>query len=224
MRVLLIIPRFQLPIETRTTPQLGIAYLAALSEQHGDEVRVYDQDIEDISLEDVVREYQPDVVGITSNTPQVKQGWLAARQVKSVLPNVVVVQGGPHVSALPEESAARPEIDIVVRGEGEMTWLERNADRRTNPDLVQPNAKSVIVLGEVTGNVTASEKVDIRDNGSVDGDIVSPRVAIAEGAHFRGSVDMQRAGGGSKQAAPVRSESKPAPAQPQQQGQQKVGV
>ncbi len=55
-------------------------------------------------------------------------------------------------------------------------------------------AKSVIVLGEVTGNVTASDKVDIRDNGSVDGDIVSPRVAIAEGAHFRGSVDMQRKG------------------------------
>src|SRR5688572_19969863 len=56
-------------------------------------------------------------------------------------------------------------------------------------------AKSVIVLGEVNGNVTASEKVDIRDGGSVDGDITSPRVAIAEGAHFRGSVDMQRKGG-----------------------------
>ena len=55
-------------------------------------------------------------------------------------------------------------------------------------------AKAVIVLGEVTGNVTATDKVDIRDNGSVDGDIVSPRVAIAEGAHFRGSVDMQRKG------------------------------
>jgi cytoskeletal protein CcmA (bactofilin family) len=53
-------------------------------------------------------------------------------------------------------------------------------------------AKSVIVLGEVNGNVTASEKVDIRDGGAVDGDIVSPRVAIAEGAHFRGTVDMQK--------------------------------
>jgi cytoskeletal protein CcmA (bactofilin family) len=52
----------------------------------------------------------------------------------------------------------------------------------------------VIVLGEVNGNVTASEKVDIRDGGSVDGDIIAPRVAIAEGAHFRGSVDMQRKG------------------------------
>jgi cytoskeletal protein CcmA (bactofilin family) len=52
----------------------------------------------------------------------------------------------------------------------------------------------VIILGEVTGNVTASEKVDLRDNGSVDGDIAAPRVGIAEGAHFRGSIDMQRAG------------------------------
>ena len=56
-------------------------------------------------------------------------------------------------------------------------------------------AKTVIVLGEVSGNVSASEKVEIRDGGSVDGDIVSPRVAIAEGAHFRGSVDMQKKGG-----------------------------
>jgi len=62
-------------------------------------------------------------------------------------------------------------------------------------------AKSVIVLGEVTGNVTASDKVDIRDAGSVDGDIIAPRVAIAEGAHFRGSVDMQRKGGQPAQAA-----------------------
>jgi cytoskeletal protein CcmA (bactofilin family) len=63
-------------------------------------------------------------------------------------------------------------------------------------------AKAVIVLGEVLGNVTASEKVDIRDNGSVDGDIISPRVAIAEGAHFRGSVDMQRKGASSQPSAP----------------------
>lgn len=53
-------------------------------------------------------------------------------------------------------------------------------------------AKVVVVVGEVVGNITASEKVEIRDNGSVDGNIVSPRVAIAEGSHFRGSVDMQK--------------------------------
>jgi cytoskeletal protein CcmA (bactofilin family) len=62
-------------------------------------------------------------------------------------------------------------------------------------------AKSVIVLGEVNGNVTATEKVDIRDGGSVDGDIISPRVAIAEGAHFRGTVDMQRKAGAQQTGA-----------------------
>jgi len=80
-------------------------------------------------------------------------------------------------------------------------------------------AKAVIVLGEVNGNVTASEKVDIRDGGSVDGDIIAPRVAIAEGAHFRGSVDMQRKGGqqpadkdkSSKQATVSQSSSAPQP-------------
>jgi len=75
----------------------------------------------------------------------------------------------------------------------------------------QVYAKSVIVLGEVNGNVTASEKVDIRGNGSVDGDIVSPRVAIAEGAHFRGSVDMQRNGAVPAEAQPEsKPEAKPA--------------
>jgi cytoskeletal protein CcmA (bactofilin family) len=52
----------------------------------------------------------------------------------------------------------------------------------------------VIVLGTVNGNITASDRVDIRDAGSVDGNIVSARVAIADGAHFRGSVDMQKKG------------------------------
>jgi cytoskeletal protein CcmA (bactofilin family) len=52
-------------------------------------------------------------------------------------------------------------------------------------------AKIVIILGEVVGNITASDKVDIHDSGSVDGDIKAPRVVIAEGAHLRGSVDMQ---------------------------------
>ena len=80
-------------------------------------------------------------------------------------------------------------------------------------------AKAVIVLGEVNGNVTASEKVDIRDGGSVDGDIISPRVAIAEGAHFRGSVDMGRGTAGKQQGRPDVKAAAPQPA-----AGQKVGV
>ena len=87
--------------------------------------------------------------------------------------------------------------DLTIEGHVEGTIQLREHVLTIGPNgkiKAQVFAKSVIVLGEVTGNVTASDKVDIRDNGSVDGDIVSPRVAIAEGAHFRGSVDMQRKG------------------------------
>jgi cytoskeletal protein CcmA (bactofilin family) len=56
----------------------------------------------------------------------------------------------------------------------------------------QVSAKSIVVLGQVTGNLTATEKVDIKENGSVEGDVIAPRVAIADGSHFKGSIDMQR--------------------------------
>src|SRR5436190_9346508 len=87
--------------------------------------------------------------------------------------------------------------DLTIEGHVEGTIQLKDHVLTIGPNgkiKAQVFAKSVIVLGEVTGNVTASDKVDIRDNGSVDGDIISPRVAIAEGAHFRGSVDMQRKG------------------------------
>ena len=96
--------------------------------------------------------------------------------------------------------------DLTIEGHVEGTIQLKEHVLTIGPNgriKAQVYAKSVIVLGEVTGNVTASEKVDIRDNGSVDGDIVSPRVAIAEGAHFRGSVDMQRKGGVAPQAKPA---------------------
>ena len=104
--------------------------------------------------------------------------------------------------------------DLTIEGHVEGTIQLRDHVLTIGPNgriKAQVFAKSVIVLGEVTGNVTASDKVDIRDNGSVDGDIISPRVAIAEGAHFRGSVDMQRKAGA--------TQSQPKAAQPAAQPQ-----
>ena len=72
----------------------------------------------------------------------------------------------------------------------------------------QVYAKAVVVMGEVHGNITATEKINIRENGSVDGDITAPRVAIAEGAHFRGSIDMQRSQ--TSKAADTKSTATPA--------------
>jgi cytoskeletal protein CcmA (bactofilin family) len=104
--------------------------------------------------------------------------------------------------------------DLTIEGHVEGTIQLRDHVLTIGPNgriKAQVFAKAVIVLGEVTGNVTASEKVDIRDNGSVDGDIVSPRVAIAEGAHFRGSVDMQRKGGAEKAQPAAKPSAQPQP-------------
>jgi cytoskeletal protein CcmA (bactofilin family) len=51
-------------------------------------------------------------------------------------------------------------------------------------------AKAVVIMGAVTGNVTAGEKVEIQATGSVTGDIESPRLAIVEGGCLNGRVSM----------------------------------
>jgi cytoskeletal protein CcmA (bactofilin family) len=143
-------------------------------------------------------------------------------------------------SAAPQPETRRIERDMVNIGKsvvikGELNGsedltiegqVEGKIELKDHVLTIGPNgkikaqvfAKAVIVLGEVNGNVTASEKVDIRDGGSVDGDIIAPRVAIAEGAHFRGSVDMQRKGAPAAQPQKEKAASQPtapAAAQPQ---------
>ncbi len=113
--------------------------------------------------------------------------------------------------------------DLTIEGqvEGKIELKDHVLTIGANGKIkAQVFAKAVIVLGEVNGNVTATEKVDIRDGGSVDGDIVSPRVAIAEGAHFRGTVDMQRKGGqphGQAAAKPAAEKAAPPAQAPQPQ-------
>jgi len=54
------------------------------------------------------------------------------------------------------------------------------------------HAKNVVVVGHVVGNITADDKVEIAPSGSVQGDVRAPRVAIADGAKFKGTIDMDR--------------------------------
>jgi cytoskeletal protein CcmA (bactofilin family) len=101
--------------------------------------------------------------------------------------------------------------DLTIEGqvEGKIELKDNVLTIGTNGKIkAQVFAKTVIVLGEVIGNITSSEKVDIRDHGSVDGDITSPKVAIAEGAHFRGAIDMNRGGAKSEGKSDARPDVK----------------
>jgi anaerobic magnesium-protoporphyrin IX monomethyl ester cyclase len=142
LRVLLINPKSRLPIETRTSPSLGLAYLAAVSEQAQHQVRVYDGDVEDLPLEAALREFEPQIVGVTANTTQITAAWRDAALVKQVS-SAPVVLGGPHPTVLPDESAAKPFVDAVVRSEGEATWSEilARVDTPPHPNPLPPGER-----------------------------------------------------------------------------------
>ncbi len=62
------------------------------------------------------------------------------------------------------------------------------------------NAREIVVLGKVRGNLTASDRVDIRSDGSLTGDVVAARISIEDGAFFKGGIDIRKAGGKPEEA------------------------
>ena len=56
------------------------------------------------------------------------------------------------------------------------------------------SAKQVTVVGQVAGNVIASERVEVRETGRIQGDLVAPRLTVAEGAVINGAITMKDAG------------------------------
>lgn len=62
------------------------------------------------------------------------------------------------------------------------------------------NAREVVVMGKVHGSVVASERLDIRSEGSLTGDVVTQRISIEEGAYFKGGIDISRKANGEAEA------------------------
>ncbi|HKM48481.1 MAG TPA: polymer-forming cytoskeletal protein [Terriglobales bacterium] len=56
------------------------------------------------------------------------------------------------------------------------------------------SAREIVVLGKVRGNLIASDRVDIRSDGSLTGDVVAARISIEDGAFFKGGIDIRKAG------------------------------
>ena len=109
----------------------------------------------------------------------------------------VVVKGELHGSE-----------DLTIEGQVEGTITLKQHVLTIGPHgriHAQVFAKSVVVLGAVIGNIEATDKVSINADGCVEGDIKAPRVAISEGAKYRGGIDMQQG----RQANRATSEPKP---------------
>jgi cytoskeletal protein CcmA (bactofilin family) len=89
------------------------------------------------------------------------------------------------------ELSGSEDLTIYGQMEGSIRLPDHTLTIGPHADIkAEISAKAVVVMGAVTGNVTAGEKVQILATGSLTGDIVSPRLAIADGGYLRGRVEM----------------------------------
>jgi cytoskeletal protein CcmA (bactofilin family) len=87
------------------------------------------------------------------------------------------------------ELSGSEDLTLYGRMEGSVKLPEYTLTIGPDADIkAEISAKRVVIMGGVTGNVVAGEKVEIRSTGSVTGDIASPRFAIQEGGSMRGKV------------------------------------
>lgn len=135
MRVLLINPPWVIHRRTNVwksvasvMPPLGLAWLAAWLERDGHQVQILDAHAEGLSADDVPGRVAErgsfDLIGLTATTPLIRNALEIVRRVKVASPTTRIVLGGVHPTVLPEEVLAEPAVDVVVRGEGEVTLGE----------------------------------------------------------------------------------------------------
>ena len=91
------------------------------------------------------------------------------------------------------ELTGTEDLTIEGRVEGKIELKDHNLTIGPNGKIkADVYAKSVVITGELLGNAFASEKVEITNSGILKGDIVAPRIVIADGAQFKGTVDMEK--------------------------------
>lgn len=108
-------------------PPLGLAYIAAVLEKNGFTVKITDMPVEGVSenqLVSILKEFKPSIAGITATTPTIGYSLKLAALCKKELPDILIVIGGPHASAIPEQVLADRNVDFVIHGEGEYSFLE----------------------------------------------------------------------------------------------------
>ena len=130
--------------------------------------------------------------------------------------------GSVHVANIGKSIHIKGELtgdeDLVILGgvTGEVLLCNHKLTIAAGAQVeAEVRAKVVTVLGSVTGNITASELIEVSAGGAVEGDLSAPRVVLADGSSFRGSIDMsakETAAASTKEPATTQTSS-PATAQ-----------
>lgn len=135
------------------SPPTGLCYIAAMLRHHGHDVSILDAEALHLDIRGAARrilDHSPAVVGIACKTLWFENARRLASAIKAARPDITVVAGGNHVTALPEQTLRQtPVLDVVVVGEGEITFLELiealrdGADLRAIPGLCLRHGSSI---------------------------------------------------------------------------------
>ena len=131
MRILLVRPDIPpgLNIVLECAPPLGLMYIASylLKARPADEVRIVDcvlEELDPAKVSQTVESFRPRLVGISAMSIHAPVLHQIATQIKEKLPETVIVVGGPHAAAAQDRILSDPDVDVVIPGEGEATFLE----------------------------------------------------------------------------------------------------
>ena len=105
--------------------------------------------------------------------------------------------------------------DTILEGrvEGRVSLRNFHLTIGPNGDIQgEVSAKQVTVVGKIAGNVIASERIEVRETGRIQGDLIAPRLPVAEGAVINGAITMKEASALEKQIRPAEKKLEPAPA------------
>src|SRR5271156_1701337 len=160
----------------------------------------------------------------TPSTPEPVRPSTPATSFEATSPRPASVGTGTAASAVPTGEQATIGKSLMVKGElsgSESLYIDGKIEGsinlpgnrvtvgRNGQVAASVSAREIVVLGKVRGNCTASDRVDIRSEGSLTGDVIAARISIEDGAFFKGGIDIRKPGGTDLKggtAAPVASE------------------
>jgi len=118
-----------------------------------------------------------------------------------------IVNIGPSIQ-IKGELQGDEDLTIDGRVEGKIELRDHNLTIGPNGKIkADLYATTIVIAGDVLGNAYAKERVEIAPTGRLNGNISAPRITIADGAHFKGSVDMERASEAARKSpAPVKAD------------------
>jgi cytoskeletal protein CcmA (bactofilin family) len=171
--------------------------------------------------------WKPNQTGPTPSTPEPARPTPPTSAPTSFEPGTArPATAGTSTAAVPTGEQATIGKSLIVKGEvsgSESLYIDGKVEGainlpgnrvtvgRNGQVAANITAREVVVLGKVRGNIQASDRVDIRSEGSLTGDVAAARISIEDGAYFKGGIDIRKPGdtkNGAAAAEPVLVEAK----------------